>query len=123
MLTARCENHIHGVDDLDDTIARLTAYRNAGADVVYAPGLLTGDQLRRIVDEVGMPVNAILLPGGLTVGEMAAAGVRRVSVGGGLAHIAYGAMVEAARALLSNGTIAGSPRVDRRLAEEAFGAS
>lgn len=121
VLTARCENHIHGVDDLDDTTARLIAYRDAGAEVVYAPGLLDGSQLRHIVDELGVPVNALLLPGGLSVSEMAAAGVRRVSIGSGLSNIAYGAMVDAARTLLADGTIAATPRIDRRLAEAAFG--
>ena len=64
VLTARAENHIRGVDDLDDTIARLVAYRDAGADVVYAPGLVDLDQIARVVDEVGIPVNVLALPGG-----------------------------------------------------------
>ena len=55
VLTARAENHLHGIDDLDDTIARLVAYRDAGADVVYAPGLADLDAIKRVVDEVGVP--------------------------------------------------------------------
>ena len=83
VLTARAENHIHGVDDLDDTIARLLAYRDAGADVVYAPGLSTVEQIAAVVTAVGIPVNVLALPNGPTVAELASTGVRRVSTGGG----------------------------------------
>ena len=104
MLTGRAENHIRGVDDLDDTIARLIAYRDAGADVVYAPGLASIDQIEAVVEAVGVPVNVLALPGGPSVAELAAAGVRRVSTGGSLARAAYGALMAGARELLADGT-------------------
>jgi 2-methylisocitrate lyase-like PEP mutase family enzyme len=121
VLTARCENLLHGVLDLDDTIRRLCAYRDAGADAVYAPGLTDLDQIRRVVDETGVPVNVLLLPGGPSVDELATAGVRRVSVGGALAHAAYAAVVATARAILGDGTVQlVVPRVERALLEAAF---
>ena len=83
-----------GPDDLDDTIARLSAYRDAGAHVVYAPGLTDIASITRIVDEVGGPVNVLLMPGGPSRDELAKAGVRRLSVGSSLARVAYGAMYE-----------------------------
>ena len=104
VLTARAENHLHGVDDLDDTIARLVAYRDAGADVVYAPGLADVGSISRVVDEVGIPVNVLALPTGPTVSELGAAGVRRVSTGGALAKAAYGALLAGARELHDDGT-------------------
>ena len=82
VLTGRAENHLHGVDDLDDTIARLVAYRDAGADAVYAPGLRDLGQIAAVVEAVGVPVNVLALPGGPTIAELAAVGVRRVSTGG-----------------------------------------
>jgi len=104
VLTARAENHIHGVEDLDDTIARLLAYRDAGADVAYAPGLGTVGQVTAVVRAVGIPVNVLALPGGPTIAELAAAGVRRVSTGGSLARAAYGALLAGARELREDGT-------------------
>jgi 2-methylisocitrate lyase-like PEP mutase family enzyme len=104
VLTGRCENHIRGVDDLDDTIARLVAYRDAGADVVYAPGLSTVEQVRAVVDGVRIPVNVLALPRGPSVAELAAAGVRRVSTGGALARAAYSALLTAAHELADEGT-------------------
>jgi 2-methylisocitrate lyase-like PEP mutase family enzyme len=104
VLTARAENHLYGVDDLDDTIARLLAYREAGADVVYAPGLSDLDQIARLVDAVGVPVNVLALPNGPTVAELGGVGVRRVSTGGSLAKAAYGALLEGARELFTDGT-------------------
>jgi 2-methylisocitrate lyase-like PEP mutase family enzyme len=122
VLTARCENHIRGVSDLDDTITRLCAYRDAGADVVYAPGLVDLGQIGRVVKEVARPVNVLLL-GPLTVGALADVGVRRVSVGGSLAWVAYGALAAAATALRDTGALPkGSPSLDRGLAAEAFAA-
>jgi 2-methylisocitrate lyase-like PEP mutase family enzyme len=106
VLTGRAENHLHGVTDLDDTIARLLAYRDAGADVAYAPGLTDLGQIEAVVKAVGIPVNVLALPGGPSVPELAAAGVRRVSTGGGLARAAYGALLAGARELLSEGTAA-----------------
>jgi 2-methylisocitrate lyase-like PEP mutase family enzyme len=104
VLTGRAENHIHGVDDLDDTIARLIAYRDAGADVVYAPGLTDLEQIARVVEAVGVPVNVLALAQGPSVGELASVGVRRVSTGGALAKAAYGALVMGAQELLADGT-------------------
>lgn len=122
VVTARCENHIHGVDDLDDTVARLVAYRDAGADCVYAPGLVDLDAVRRVVDETATAVNVLLVPGGPSVAELAGAGVRRISVGGHLSRIARGAFVDAARRLLDEGTLdPHGPRLDPRLAAEAWG--
>lgn len=103
-LTARAENHLYGVDDLDDTVARLVAYRDAGADVVYAPGLTDVEAIRHVVVRTGTPVNVLLMPSGPPVGELAAAGVRRVSTGGWLARAAYGSLVTAARELRDQGT-------------------
>jgi 2-methylisocitrate lyase-like PEP mutase family enzyme len=104
VLTGRAENHIHGVDDLDDTIARLIAYRDAGADVVYAPGLSEIDQIAAAVEAVGVPVNVLALSNGPTVSELASVGVRRVSTGGALARAAYGALMAGAQELLADGT-------------------
>ena len=104
VLTARAENHIRGVDDLDDTIARLIAYREAGADALYAPGLTDLEQIASVVAAVEIPLNVLILPGGPTVAELAGVGVRRVSTGSLLAARAYGALVEAAAALRDEGT-------------------
>jgi 2-methylisocitrate lyase-like PEP mutase family enzyme len=103
-LTARADNHLYGVDDLDDTIHRLTAYRDVGADCVYAPGLTDLDDIARVVAETDVPVNVLALPDGPTVSQLAEVGVRRVSTGGALAFAAYGALAAAARELLSDGT-------------------
>jgi 2-methylisocitrate lyase-like PEP mutase family enzyme len=120
-LTGRAENHIRGVDDLDDTVARLLAYRDAGADVVYAPGLADLDQIAAVVKAVEVPVNVLLFPTGPTIGELASVGVRRVSTGGALAAHAYGALAEAANELLASGTATwATRRVSRELLEEAF---
>ena len=122
VLTGRAENHIRGVDDLDDTIARLVAYRDAGADCVYAPGLRDLGQIRAVVEAVGVPVNVLALTGGPATAELASAGVRRVSTGGLLASAAYGALVGGARELLSAGTSSyGEAGVPRDLLETAFG--
>jgi 2-methylisocitrate lyase-like PEP mutase family enzyme len=104
ILTGRCENHIRGVDDLDDTVARLAAYRDAGADAVYAPGLRDLGQIATVVDSVGIPVNVLALSGVPAVDELASVGVRRVSTGGGLAAFAYGALLAGARELSEEGT-------------------
>jgi 2-methylisocitrate lyase-like PEP mutase family enzyme len=104
VLTGRAENHLHGVGDLDDTIARLCAYRDAGAACVYAPGLADLADIRRVVEETGIAVNVLALRHGPPVGELAAAGVRRVSTGGSLTWAAYGGLVAAAKELLENGT-------------------
>ena len=104
VLTARAENHLHGIDDLDDTIARLIAYRDAGADVVYAPGLADLDSISTVVEAVGIPVNVLALPNGPSVAELGATGVRRVSTGGALAKAAYGALLAGAEELRDEGT-------------------
>jgi 2-methylisocitrate lyase-like PEP mutase family enzyme len=104
VLTARCENHLRGVDDLDDTIARLVAYRDAGAQAVYAPFLRDLEQISRLVSAVAAPVNVLALPGGPKVSELASVGVRRVSTGGALAGAAYRTLVEAAEELQREGT-------------------
>jgi len=94
-VTARAENHIRGNPDLDDTIARLQAYERAGADVLYAPGLRTTDEIRAICEATSRPVNVLARPG-LSMTEIAGAGAKRVSVGGGLTWVAVSAMVAAA---------------------------
>ena len=104
VVTARAENHLYGIDDLDDTIERLSAFRDAGADVAYAPHLRDLEQIRRVVDAVGIPVNVLALHGGPTVAQLAEVGVRRVSTGGFLAKAAYGTLVSAARELRESGT-------------------
>ena len=104
VLTGRAENHIHGVDDLDDTIARLLAYRDAGADAVYAPGLKTIEQIAAVVDTLRCPVNVLAMPGTPPIAALAAAGVRRVSTGSSLAARAYGGLVSSAAALRDDGT-------------------
>lgn len=104
VLTARAENHLYGIDDLDDTVTRLLAYRDAGADVVYAPGLVDGDAIASVVKRVGIPLSVLALRNGPSVASLAAIGVRRVSTGGSLARAAYGALVSAARELQETGT-------------------
>lgn len=103
-LTARAENHFYGIDDIDDTIARLTAYRSAGADVVYAPWLVDLGGIRRVVAETGAPVNVLARPDTPVVAQLREAGVRRISTGGALAMAAYGSLAAAARELLEAGT-------------------
>jgi 2-methylisocitrate lyase-like PEP mutase family enzyme len=104
VLTARAENYLHGRPDLGDTIARLQAYQAAGADVLYAPGLTGIDDIRTLVSSVDLPVNVLALPNVPPVSELAAAGVRRVSVGSAFNRVALGAVVDAARELLEQGT-------------------
>ncbi len=104
VLTARAENHLYDIDDLDDTIERLIAYREAGADVLYAPRLVRSQDLRRIVESVRAPVNVLAMRQAPAIPELAALGVRRVSTGGGLARAAYGALAVAARELQEAGT-------------------
>lgn len=94
VLTARAENHLYGVGDLDDTIRRLTAFCEAGAEVVYAPGLVDAAAIERVVREVGAPVNVLALRDGPSVSELAALGVRRVSTGGALQSLAYASALD-----------------------------
>jgi 2-methylisocitrate lyase-like PEP mutase family enzyme len=104
VLTARAENHLHGRDDLADTVARLEAYAEAGADVVYAPGLTRADDIRVVVQAVNRPVNVLALAAAPPVAELAELGVARISVGGSFAFAALGALVEAAQELRTAGT-------------------
>jgi 2-methylisocitrate lyase-like PEP mutase family enzyme len=123
VLTARAENHLHGRPDLDDTIARLQAYGDAGADVLYAPGLTRLEDIRRVAAEVGRPINVLTFPGVPPVAELAAAGVARISVGGAFAFAAIDALAEAARELREDGTYGFLPRARAGvgLARQAFG--
>lgn len=106
VLTARAENHLRGRPDLDDTIRRLQAFEEAGADVLYAPGLPDLAALRTVCGSVTRPVNALV--GGLApacgVADLAAAGAKRISVGGALARLAYGSAIGAAREMMEEGT-------------------
>ncbi len=121
VLTGRAENHIRGVDDLGDTISRLIAYRDAGADVVYAPGLSSVSQVAAVADAVGAPMNVLALPNGPTISELASVGVRRVSTGSALAALAYQALTGAAHELLNEGTSHfAEHRITRRALEAAF---
>lgn len=109
VLTGRSEGFISGRPDLDETIARLVAYAEAGADCLYAPGITDPKAVAAIVAAVApKPVNVLVGgPGGPTVADLAALGVRRISVGGALARVAFGAMDRAARELLQQGTFGG----------------
>jgi 2-methylisocitrate lyase-like PEP mutase family enzyme len=104
VLTARSENYVHGRKDLADTIARLQAFQEAGADVLFAPFIRSADDIRSIVESVDLPVNVLAIPGVPPVSELATIGVSRVSVGGGFAFAAAGALVAGARELLEKGT-------------------
>lgn len=115
VLTARCENLLWGRLDLDDVIRRLQAFEAAGADVLYAPGLHDLEAIRTVCGAVGKPVNVVMGMPGATFGvdELAAAGVKRISVGSAFARLAYGAFVEAAREVRRQGRFG--------LAERAMG--
>ena len=102
LVTARAENHIRGNPDLDDTIARLRAFDDAGADVLYAPGLKTVDEIRAVCSSTSKPVNVLARPD-LTLRELADAGARRVSVGGALAWTSVNAVARAAEAIRDDG--------------------
>ena len=117
-LTARAENHIRGNPDLDDTIARLRAYAEAGADVLFAPGLRTADEIRAVCDAVDRPVNA-LAHKGLNMVEITSAGATRVSVGGALTRVAVNAMADAAKRIRDDGdfsVLAGAGQIPEWLA-------
>lgn len=104
VLTARAENYLRGNPDLRDTIARLQAYEEAGADVLYAPALDSPEDLRELIASVDLPVNVLARRGTPSVAQLTALGVKRVSVGGGFAFAALGAVVGAANELLTEGT-------------------
>jgi 2-methylisocitrate lyase-like PEP mutase family enzyme len=117
MFAARAENHIRGNPDLDDTIARLQAYEAAGADVLYAPGLNSADEIRAVCEAVSNPVNVLARPH-LTFDEIASAGARRVSVGGAFTWVAVAALVSAAEAIRDGGdfsALSGGVRIDEWL--------
>jgi 2-methylisocitrate lyase-like PEP mutase family enzyme len=105
LLTARAENLLRGRDDLDDTIRRLQAFEAAGADVLYAPGLKTLDQVRAVTSAVSKPVNVLAtMVRGATVEQLADAGARRISIGGALARAAITALVRAGVEMRETGT-------------------
>jgi 2-methylisocitrate lyase-like PEP mutase family enzyme len=106
VLTARAENHIRGNPDLDDTIERLQAYEQAGADVLYAPGLASADEIHAVCSALSKPVNVLARPN-LTFDEMAAAGAQRVSVGGALTWVALAGLVAAAEQIRDRGDFSG----------------
>jgi 2-methylisocitrate lyase-like PEP mutase family enzyme len=103
-LTVRAENHIRGNPDLDDTIARLRAFDDAGADVLYAPGLRTTEEIRTVCAAVSKPVNVLANPR-LSLAEIFDAGAQRVSVGGSLTWVAVAAMADAAVAIRDHGDL------------------
>ena len=105
-LTARAENQIRGNPDLDDTIARLQAYEMAGADVVYAPGLRTLDEVRTVCEAATQPVNVLARPD-FRMAELVEAGAQRVSVGGALTWTAVQAFASAAEAIRDGGDFSG----------------
>ena len=104
LLTARAENALYGIHDIDNTVARLRTYRAAGADVVYAPRLTDAEDIRRIVLATDAPANVLAMRHGPSIPELAELGVRRVSTGGPLARAAYGALRRAAEELVGPGT-------------------
>lgn len=104
VLTARCENYLRGRPDFADTLSRLQAYQEAGADVLYAPFLSGAAEIRQLVDSVDLPVNVLVRPGGPTVAELAEMGVKRVSVGGAFAFAGLAALARAASEFLNEGT-------------------
>jgi 2-methylisocitrate lyase-like PEP mutase family enzyme len=117
--TARAENHIRGNPDIEDTIARLQAYEEADADVLYAPGLASADEIRAVCEATTKPVNVLGLPH-LSVGEIAAAGARRISVGSLLTWVAVDAMADAAERVQRGGDLSAlkvSGRVGEWLSE------
>lgn len=106
VLTARCENLLWGRNDLDDTVRRLQAFAEAGADILYAPGLYDLESIRTVCSAVSKPVNVVMGMPGATFGvaELAAAGVKRISVGSALARAAFGAFVTGAQEMATNGS-------------------
>ena len=122
VLTARAENHIRGRDDLADTVARLVAYQEAGADVLFAPGITSPEDIRRVVESVDRPVSVLALRGTPSVAELASLGVARISVGGAFAFAALAALADAAEELRDHGTFGYLERsaVGARKARSAF---
>jgi len=106
VLTARAENYLRGHPDLGDTVRRLQAFQDAGADVLYAPGLADLAEINELVSAVDLPVNILLVPGSPSVKELARAGVARISVGSAFHSVALGALARAGRQLLEDGSYA-----------------
>jgi 2-methylisocitrate lyase-like PEP mutase family enzyme len=123
VVTARAENYLHDRPDLHDTIARLQAYQEAGADVLYAPGPTLTQDIEAIVTSVDRPVNVLALPGAPSVAELARLGVSRISVGGAFAFAAFQALATAATELRDEGTygFTDAAGAGARAAREAFG--
>jgi 2-methylisocitrate lyase-like PEP mutase family enzyme len=123
VLTARAENYLHGRPDLADTIARLQAYQEVGADVLFAPGLRDISDIRQLIREVDRPVNVLAVGGVPPVSELAEAGASRISVGGSFAFAALGALVSAATELRDQGTYGyqATSAAGRQAALRAFG--
>lgn len=109
LLTGRSEGFIRGRPDLEETIARLKAYAGAGADCLYAPGISTSEQIAAVVEAVApKPVNVLMgSPSELTVKDLTELGVRRISVGGALARVAWGGLTRMAREIAEQGTFKG----------------
>ena len=124
VVTARCELYLHGQRDLAAVIERLRAYAAAGAQVLFAPGVVDLEEVRALVSAVDEPVNVLAMPGCPPVAELASVGVARVSVGGAFAFAAYGALVEAATELLEAGTFGYRERssTGAKAVRAAFGA-
>jgi 2-methylisocitrate lyase-like PEP mutase family enzyme len=124
VLTARAENHLHGRNDLSDTIARLQRYAAAGADVLYAPGLSRADDIGEVVGCSDRPVNVLAIAAAPPVAELAELGVARISVGGAFAFAALGALTEAAQELRTSGTFGFQRQaaIGRQAAAAAFSA-
>ena len=125
VITARAENYLHGRADLADTISRLQAFQEAGAPVLYAPGVTDTGEIRSLVEAVDRPVNVLALPTAPPVAELAKLGVARISVGGAFLFAALGALVSAGRELLDEGTYGfwQQARVGRTNVDEAFPSS
>lgn len=104
VITARAENVLRAVGNLDMAIDRLLAYQAVGADVLYAPAVISAADIATLVAAVDLPVNILALPGTPPVAELAALGVARVSVGGGFSLVSFGAVAQAATELLNDGT-------------------
>jgi 2-methylisocitrate lyase-like PEP mutase family enzyme len=118
-LTARAENYLHGRTDINDTIKRLQSYQEAGADVLYAPGLTAKDDIAAVVSSVDRPVNVLMaLPGvHFTLNELSAIGVKRVSVGSGLCRAALGGFFRAASEMRESGTFSFAAEAVRSVSE------
>lgn len=123
VLTARCENFLHGRPDLDDTIERLLAYQQAGADVLFAPGISSADEISAVVSAVDRPVNVLPVDGTPPVSELAQLGVSRISIGGAFAFAALAGAIEAAQEVREMGTYGYREQTAKgiRAVRDAFG--